>query len=426
MELTDLRRWHWIVLGALLGLIIGYALNAVGTDALETGAEAHKTSQTSFENDLLSPPKMLDGVPHILIKNMVVYPDGPTLDLVQMTQLVNLDPDVGDRSVKWAHQKSFYDAPRPYSPLFGAPRSEVWVKPGFAAEGYMGDNNWRNADGGQSYRDPGTKGVRLFLDIGKGNYDLAMILDDSKQAADLTATFNDHPLDPFTVDQSNPNWVHTSIPLADFGADNARVLSLSRKDSPVHIQKIHILNPAYTVRDYLDSLRDQRLPDGSQKFPNANYRYAWWLVPKAVLWESVGGAVLVVGIIWPTVIGLLVGAGLGPPPREKRVSLRNLKATPAPVPVVKVATEEDLESLEALEDRLLKNLEADAEGQPTSAAAATAVAAGPAPVQVLNAKPAEASPAPAKPKAEGPKSFKGEYYPVARKAGSDDPPKDAD
>jgi hypothetical protein len=416
MELTDLRRWHWIVIGALLGLIFGYSLNAIGTDAIETGAHASKTSQMTFESEILAPPAIgKDGAPKPFLSNIVVYPDGP-INLVRMQRLfVDPNSSVGN------YETWFYEARKPYSPLIGAPRTDVRIKPDFPAEGYQGDNNWRNADGGgKMYRDPGTDGVRLFLGIAKGDYDLVINLDDPKEATDLLAKFNDHPLAPFTVDQTDAHWVHSTIPIADFGADNARVLSLARKDAPVHIQQIHIYDPTYTVRDYLNGLEAERAANGTPAHPEIHYRYAWWMEPKALLWLSVGGCVLVIGIIWPTVLNVLVGAGLGPTPREKGVSLRNLKATPVPVPMAKAPTEADLNSLEELEESLLKSLETESdEGD-----AVTTTAVGPAPVRVLNAKPAVEPAAPAAPpKEETPKTFKGEYYPVARKAGGGDSPK---
>jgi hypothetical protein len=421
MQLTDLRRWHWIVIGALLGLIFGYSLNAIGTDAMETGATSSKTSQTTFESEIVADPITgNDGNPEPFITNLVVYPDGP-INLLRMQRFVNLEPDKRMDSKKWEYQTWFYEARRPYSPLIGAPRTDVRIKPDFPAEGYQGDNNWRTADGGgKMYRDPGADGVRLFLGIAKGDYDLVVKLDDPKEATGLIAKFNDHPLAPFTVDQTDSQWVHTSIPMFDFGADNARVLSLARKDSPVHIRQIHIYDPTYTVRDYLNGLQAERGANGLPAHPNIHYRYAWWMEPKTILWLSVGGCVLGIGIIWPTLLNVLVGAGLGPPPREKGVSLRNLKATPVAVPMAKVPTEADLNSLEELEESLLKSLETDGEEQ----VAGTATAAGPAPIRVLNAKPAaEPVASPPQQKEDTPKTFKGEYYPVARKAGSDDPPK---
>jgi hypothetical protein len=407
MELSDLRRWHWIVIGALLGLIIGYSLNAIGPDAMETGAQAAKTSQTTFESELIQDPAVgPGGAPLPIIRNITVYPDGP-INLIKMQRLVLVDPNKPN-SIERKYQQWFYEAHRPYSPMDWRLRTDVRVKPGFPPDGYQMDENWRDSlQPGATSCDPGSDGAQLFLSIAKGNCDLVMQLDDGKQASDLTVKFNDHPLVPFTVDPTDSRFVHTTIPADYFGANNARALWIARKDNPVHIHQIHIYNPTYTVLDYLNAM--------AATHPDIHYRYAWWMEPKAVLWLSVGGCVLVIGIIWPTVLNLLVGAGFGPPPREKGVSLRNLKATPVSVPMASGPTEEDMESLAQMEEDLIKDLESTATEQVGAGAAPT----GPAPVRVLNAKAAEPPPLASVKKDDKPKSFAGEFYPVARKTDAD-------
>ena len=44
--------------------------------------------------------------------------------------------------------------------------------------------------------------------------------------------------------------------------------------------------------------------------PGVSFRYAWWQDPKWGLSLWVGGCVLIVGLIWPTVINLLVFGSL--------------------------------------------------------------------------------------------------------------------
>lgn len=76
-----------------------------------------------------------------------------------------------------------------------------------------------------------------------------------------------------------------------------------------------------TILDYLEQLH---------KSSGVQYRYAWWwwmLTPMA-LWVS--GSLLVIGGIWPTVVNLLAFGTLRRPREERGVSLRNVKAPPAP------------------------------------------------------------------------------------------------
>lgn len=417
MGLSDLRRWHWMVIGVLLGLLIGYSLNAIGTDALITGARAAKTSQTSFETELVQEPLQgADGDLKPFITHLIVYPDGP-INLLKFQRLVNLEP--GNRNSKrWEYQTWFYEARKPYSPLLQwQMRTDVRVKPDFPPDSsltghpsYVTNEAWRDADGvGKMYRDPGD-GVTIYPSMAKGNYDMVIRLDDAKQAANLAMKFNGHVLPPLVVDPTDGRYFHTTIPVGDFDAQNARDLWLARKDAetPVHISQIHIYNPTYTVRDYLDAIQAEH-----PQMPH--YTFAWWLEPKAQMWLAVGIGFVVIGVIWPTVLSLLVGAGFGPPPREKGVSLRNLKATPAPSAAgVAAPTEEDLAAMQQMEEDLLKELESESGGRP-----ATTVSTGPAPIKTLNAKAVE-PPLAAPKKEEGPKSFAGEFYPVARKSGSEE------
>ena len=51
------------------------------------------------------------------------------------------------------------------------------------------------------------------------------------------------------------------------------------------------------------------------------YQFAWWEVPKYqyAIWTA--GCLVVIGGIWPTIINLLIGAGLGPKKKEEDYDL---------------------------------------------------------------------------------------------------------
>ena len=59
----------------------------------------------------------------------------------------------------------------------------------------------------------------------------------------------------------------------------------------------------FTIRDYIDQLR--------KNHSEITYRYAWWNLPTAAAAIWGGGAVLLIGGIWPTLVSLMIGAGLG-------------------------------------------------------------------------------------------------------------------
>ena len=86
-----------------------------------------------------------------------------------------------------------------------------------------------------------------------------------------------------------------------------------------------------TVRDYLDSLRD----DG------VTYTYAWWAEPRYAMAAWVGGSFVLIGLLWPTALNLLTYGSFRAPPEEKGVDLWKLKPrrrlAPPPQPAWTVA-----------------------------------------------------------------------------------------
>jgi hypothetical protein len=70
---------------------------------------------------------------------------------------------------------------------------------------------------------------------------------------------------------------------------------------------------------YLDSLAGK---DGPKR-----YRYAWWEMPKVVWTLYPLAAVIAIGGIWPTIVALLVGAGLG---RKRQTPAPSAVPTTAP------------------------------------------------------------------------------------------------
>ena len=95
-----------------------------------------------------------------------------------------------------------------------------------------------------------------------------------------------------------------------------------------------------TVMAYLDSL----------KSTGVSYRYAWWwwLATPLAIWLA--GSILIIGIIWPTVINLIVFRSLVRPAETPGISLSDVKSqspkTPPPTkmePLAEVMTEPELE-----------------------------------------------------------------------------------
>ncbi|HLL89216.1 MAG TPA: hypothetical protein VK324_07925, partial [Tepidisphaeraceae bacterium] len=71
--------------------------------------------------------------------------------------------------------------------------------------------------------------------------------------------------------------------------------------------------PGFTVRDYLAHVK----ASGA----NITYRYAWWWEPRWNFLLCAAAGVVLIGGIWPSVVNLLIGAGLGPKPSPKLMDL---------------------------------------------------------------------------------------------------------
>jgi hypothetical protein len=156
------------------------------------------------------------------------------------------------------------------------------------------------------------------------------------------------------------------------------------------------------VREYLKKLKENN--------PDVSYKYAWYRETWAIYTLWLGASILLIGGVWPSVVSLMVGAGLGITPEEKgpeydldRFKSEAEKKAAAPTAV-------DMQHLHELEDELEKKLAAQRAGmpipedQPEQAAAA---------VKKLDGGPLETA-GPLKPGEEH--EYKGEFYPVDRGA----------
>lgn len=159
------------------------------------------------------------------------------------------------------------------------------------------------------------------------------------------------------------------------------------------------------------------LSDLAAKSPDSvKYKYAWWEEPKwsYALWTA--GSAVAIGGVWPTVLSLLLGAGLGPKPKEEEYDLDRFQSSAgeeesAAKEPAKEMSEEDREKLKTQLDKLEQNI-GTAAVMTSAPAPADGAAAGPAPIRQLNGGPVE-SQVPLE-KEEDDKEYKGEFYPVAR------------
>lgn len=156
------------------------------------------------------------------------------------------------------------------------------------------------------------------------------------------------------------------------------------------------------IRDHVAALAQK------PEYAHLSYNYAWWTEPRWIYAIWIGGTVLVVGGVWPTIINLLIGAGFGRK-REKDpdYDLDRFKGEEAAKPIpATVLSETDQDKLAALEASLTASL------QPSGAGSSEPGAAPSEPeIRKLAGGPAESTTSEKKEQ----KDYKGEFYPVVRK-----------
>jgi hypothetical protein len=168
----------------------------------------------------------------------------------------------------------------------------------------------------------------------------------------------------------------------------------------------------FTVMNYLDTLRKSGRPIA--------YRHAFWCDPRWAVPAWVAGSVLVIGVLWPTLINLLVFGSIFRPREEKGIDLSKVKATSTEAQRAPLVTEDDLAKVEQLDAKLEAQL---MENAPSGALPAPGSTSSQTPVKQLTATKLELT---AVEQAKEQKDFgadKDDYYPTERHAHHVDPGK---
>jgi hypothetical protein len=215
----------------------------------------------------------------------------------------------------------------------------------------------------------------------------------------LKITFNGHELaPPVLLKHASGPVLETALPQEEFVAGDAQTLRFSRKDQPVKIWEIRLIDPHYSIADFLGYVQT--------KNPALKFSKAWWDSTRAQYILCCIGGVLFFGGIWPTVVRLLTGSE---PERSKEggeYDLDRFKGEP-PKQGVEPKLSGELDT-SALEDELAKGAKPRVAGQDSLPATA-------APTTVLNSEPVK--PIPVADEANDSAEYKGEYYPVVRPSG---------
>ena len=172
-----------------------------------------------------------------------------------------------------------------------------------------------------------------------------------------------------------------------------------------------------SMRDYLDRVNAAMEKLDKAKHPKATtftYKFAWIETPKGAYPVYGLGGLVVIGLIWPTIIQLLVSAGFGSGTAgDDEFNLAKYKSRPEPTKARAVVSDQDRDQLAQLEAELEAKLKEGALSDTGDVPVRTAKPVA-APVTVLSAGPLEAPKEEAKARAQ-PKGYgadQGDYYPT--------------
>jgi prepilin-type processing-associated H-X9-DG protein len=348
MGVAHLKRWHWMLAGLMVGLALSYVQWSLGPEGFTFGGQHRSLGQAAFERDLLHPP--VNGTP--VVKNLRVYRDGGKF-LVEFSYLPSGDEK--DR-LKNGYEKSLLTTGVPFEPVadlkqtvnvgihpamtwrkgktLGTVMVNMWPRP--APAQFTG---WKQLDNDTA--DPGT-GADVQLALRPASYSLTLIAPgaSASQIAHLALTLNGRLLPPLGAGAQvgGATLWQTSVPRDAFIKADRQELHIARGDQPVAVREIRLLDPTYTVVDYLREV--------ALDHPQVAYHPVWWTEPRTMFMVWTFGSVALIGGIWPTLVTMLGGS---PPARaptelEPQSSAAGVTASTIPVdapPTVSIDDEVD-------------------------------------------------------------------------------------
>jgi len=420
MGIEHLKRWQWAVIGLIVGLAVAWIWSSLQGSGGLRGSVTLGSEQ--FERGLNAQP--LEG--HPKIKGITVHENEGRYSVWMKV----LEPDPADPHPKnprhYRYMSEWLNPTSPFLPgwrespsqsvmwrvnpsaVASAPSAArhssgplpLWIN-GAAVQGNLVKwftlKDWKIQVG--QWSDPAS-GADLSLPLRPATYQMMIVLSQAQEkpvsADELTVTFNGNALPALAAEKkASGSTLLTTLPRDAFVPGESQTLRFSRKSDPVKIWEVRLIDPYYTIIDYLNYAR--------QKRPDLHFANAWWDAPrvKYPLCGLIG--ILFFGGIWPTLVKLLTGGQAGKTAKEAEYDLSRFQhesSSQEPVTVPQT----DGSELSALEEELRKSLEIEA------AVSEKPKVPAPAPMQ-LSAEPV--APVPAR-EENRPANYQGEYYPVVR------------
>src|SRR5688500_872465 len=116
MHLEDLKRWHWIVIGLLVGLVFGYVQSEFGADGYRVGGSKDMSS-SRLEALLCQMGDDMQGHPTVRDVRVLYNADGHTFTLNVLDKPLNGTRQTATRWQYVPYELTVHSS-EPYEPLF--------------------------------------------------------------------------------------------------------------------------------------------------------------------------------------------------------------------------------------------------------------------------------------------------------------------
>jgi hypothetical protein len=375
MDIENFRWWHWLLISIPLGWLLAYANSSpIQPTDMRTDRE------TTFESAVLHAPVGEAQIPWM--RNLIVYPAAAAVGpgnkpiMVMPVTYEVLEPKPGGQTGEYHYVPTWFGARVPYAPA---------NRRGIGRDGRTIPLSLKNLPPGieKTYvPDP---------DATLQSITAAVYGKDTLEGQTLIATSNP----ALAVSQS----IATLIKANKFRVGQALLIPW---------------NPAEgkTVRDWLDA--------AGERYDWVHYKFAWWKEARGCQMLWMGISVGIVGILFPMMVSILAGAGLGGGRSVKSdYDLSRFGGKPGTAAARMPAKAAELdeqgrEQLAALNASLTSSLregigDASQKGVPASPATAPAAKQKPLPHEEPAVIPVLEQPA-------AQKEYAGEFYPVVRPA----------
>jgi hypothetical protein len=349
MGIEKLQRWHWMVLSLLAGFLIGTVQNSLRPDFLPSGTEL--LPQEWMERQIVATQSVMSGdkaVPRYQLDNIMVERRHDARSSTYKVSSIEPSGNIATLTIP-GHKIHAGQTVK----ITGADQSEYNGK--FTVNSVAGDSFKVTLPVKTKGRVTGT----IFCEP---EPQLIYVMYCQKMS---TVPRNDGKIEwmPYIYISDQDKFV----PQRKLGVTAAYKPSFWERVADK--LKLKEPDPPGTILDYLASVKEATKGENS-------FQYRWWTQPRIRPAAWMAGCFVVIGVIWPTLINIMLYGSIFAPPREKSASLRGVKSKTKDKKKREMSAA-DLEQLKKLDEELEAKLMKDAKARDPNAAVAEPVAAAP-------------------------------------------------